>query len=255
MLVRYVGVAPLLLAAAGLWQMWRRRAPFDVFGLVLAAFMVLAYSRSVQPYPRVYVHLCLPLLLACGAGFRLVLDALADRVALGRTAIACILAATFAQQAPGIVSTVTLRSGYPEACRTLISEGDRFRMGGATHTWWTLEAFTGRRFGYCSEVLAKDFAADDWESAVLSSFGRWRRQGFTHIVLDYHLWNRMSSRYNDRFAAFLKSHPPAWQIPNPAARHHQTIAEDGGLPEAGANPLSEFIYIYRLKDFGVAASE
>jgi len=251
MLLRYVGIPPLLLAGAGLWRMWKRRTPFDLFGLILAGFMALMYSRTSLPYPRVYVHLCLPLLLAWAAGFEFVCTALADRSWLRRAVLSGIVLATLGLQAKEIASTVRLRSGYPEACEKLLAEGESFRAGGTTHTWWTFEAFTGRRFAYCSEILGKNFAAEDWEARVVRSFQRWHREGFTHIVLDYHLWNRMKWEHGPRLGEFVEQHPPAHRIPNPAARHHQTVAEDGGLPEAGSEPLMEFIYIYRLEDLRV----
>jgi len=250
MLLRYVGIPPLLLAGAGLWRMWKRRRPFDLFGLVLAGFMALMYFRTSLPYPRVYVHLCLPLLLACAAGFEFVCTALTGRSLLRRAVLAGVLLATLGLQAREIASTVRLRSGYPEACEKLLAEGDAFRLGGTTHTWWTFAAFTGRPFHYCSEVLAKNLAAKDWETRVVQSFQRWHREGFTHIVLDYHLWNRMRWEHSERLGVFVERHPPAYRIPNPAAAHHQTMAEDGGLPEAGSEPLMASIYIYRLSDFG-----
>ena len=249
MLASYAGVPALLLGGIGLWQMLKRRRPPDLLCLIMVAVMALAYFRAVLPYPRVYFPLCLPLLFGCGAAFEFVADALKDRKRLRAVVLVGALAVVIAFQIPEASGAVRLHSGYQETCDTLLSEGEGFQVGGTTHTWWTFEAFTGRRFGYCSDVLAEKFAAADYEAGLVKLFGNWYRKGFSHLVLDYFLWNRMDTKYNDRFAAFLEAHPPAHKIPNPVAGHRQTVAEDGELPEAGTNPLSEFIYIFRLKDF------
>lgn len=254
MLLAYAGLPPMLLAIVGLWRMARQRRWCDLFGLVLTGLMGLAYFRAPQTYPRVYLPLCLPVLIACGSGFRALLEILPGRKALQNALAALILLATLAFQWPQFYAVVTLRSGYPEACRTLQADG--LVMGGTTHSWWTFQAFTGHPFGYCSDEVAKKLGAENWDSELVRVFQQWERKGFTHVVIDYMLWNRVYlaggiglEEFNRRLARFLELHPPAFRISDPAAGDPQTVAEDGGLPEAGTNPLSEYIYIFRLSDF------
>ncbi|MDA0839426.1 MAG: glycosyltransferase family 39 protein [Planctomycetota bacterium] len=247
--MQYAGAPFVLLGAIGIWRMADSRRPFEVFVLIQFGLMILGYCRSALPYPRVYLPLCLPLLFGCAAAIQFIWVSLKDSSQRRVLVVAGSLLLCIGVQAREIYGAVTLHSGYEEAMSRLLEDGDDFKAGGTTHTWWVFEAFTGRRFGFASDLLASKFAAPDWHERAPASFRSLRRQGFSHIVLDYMLWNRLKIEHNQRFEQFLKLYPPTYRIPNPAAGHQQTVAEDGGLPEAGTNPLSEFIYIWRLGEF------
>jgi hypothetical protein len=255
--VKYAGAPFVLLGAIGIWRMAVSRRPFEVFVLVQIGLMVLGYCRSVLPYPRVYLPLCLPLLFGCAAAIQFMWVSLKESNQRRMLAVAGSLLLCIGVQARELYGVVMLHSGYEEAMNKLLADGDAFKAGGTTHTWWVFEAFTGRRFGFASEELAENrkgkkpgaFTTPDWHERAPALFRSFRRQGFTHIVLDYMLWNRLKVVHNHRFEQFLKLYPPTHTIPNPAAGHEQTVAEDGGLPVAGTNPLSEFIYIWRLSEF------
>ena len=247
--VKYAGAPFVLLGAIGVWRMAVSRRPFEIFVLVQLGLMVLGYCRSVLPYPRVYLPLCLPLLFGCAAAIQFIWVSLNESRQPRILAVAVSLMLCIGFQARELYGAVTLHSGYEEAMSRLLADGDAFKAGGTTHTWWVFEAFTGRRFGFASDLLAAKFATPDWHERAPALFRSFRRQGYTHIVLDYMLWNRLKVEHNHRLEQFLKLHPPTHTIPNRAAGHEQTVAEDGGLPVAGTNPLSEFIYIWRLSEF------
>jgi 4-amino-4-deoxy-L-arabinose transferase-like glycosyltransferase len=247
--MQYAGAPFVLLGVIGIWRMAVSRRPFEMFVLIQFGLMALGYCRSVLPYPRVYLPLCLPLLFGCAAAIQFIWVSLKDSSQQRVLAVAGALLLCIGVQARELYGAVTLHSGYEEAMSKLLEDGDAFKAGGTTHTWWVFEAFTGRRFGYASDLLAAKFAAPDWSERAPAIFRSFRRQSFTHIALDYMLWNRLKVEHNHRFEQFLTLYPPTHTIPNRAARHQQTVAEDGNLPLAGTNPLSEFIYIWRLSEF------
>ncbi|MBI2191819.1 MAG: glycosyltransferase family 39 protein [Planctomycetes bacterium] len=258
MLSAHGGLLPMVLAGIGLVRMARRRGPLDVLGLFLAGFMAAAYARASQPYPRVYHPLCLPLLMAAASGFATVLGAWPRGQAAGPVVAGLLLLGCAGEQGSRVRALVTMRSGYQQAFDVLLT--DELQKGGTTHTWWAFQAFTARPFGYCSKEMARKLGGKNWETDLLRLLLRWERQGYTHIVIDYFLWNEIDAaapvgleEFTRRLARFLELYRPAFRIENAAARDEQVLAEDGGLPAAGFDPHAEFIYILRLKDIRTAA--
>ena len=246
MLAAYAGIPAILLGAAGVYHMCRRKRSFDLAILILCGFMAISYFRTLLTYPRIFICLCLPLVITCGAGIDFIRATLTEKRKRPAPAIALAAAVVLVFQSSELKGAVELKSGYQEVCSFLKEDG--LELGLSTHSWWTFEAFTGKRFGYCSDALAQIMDSPRWESKLPRYLNNRKRQGFTHLVLDYYLWNCLRLEHNSRFESSLMKYPIAFMAPNPAANHKQTIDEDGNLPPPGANPLAQHIYVIRLSD-------
>ena len=120
------------------------------------------------------------------------------------------------------------------------------QVGVTTHSWWTFEAFAGRNFRYFSDGLNDILNAPDWEAKLERNWRAIVDKGVTHLVVDYLLWTRLKGPAIERFRTFVRENPPTFMIPNPVAKHYETLAEDSALPDLSEEPLAHHIYIWRL---------
>lgn len=237
----YAGAVLVLGGIAGAGLAARRRTPGDVLALVLAAGLLLFSARLSIRFPRLYLPLAVPLVLLTA---RLAAEGL-DRLPRWRPwalAAVCIVVA-----APGAVESrrfVRLHSGYDTTCRMLRAEG--VRRGLTTHSWWTFQAFTRRRFAFVSETLAGILRRP--APSVAAELRRMADRGCSHLVIDYLFWLHVTPEVRDGLRALLERCPPTFTVPNPIVAHEATALEDGQLPALDHEPLAHSIYVYRLRD-------
>jgi len=258
-LVQFTGTPVWFLVAAGF--NWARHARSQAHYLAIALLAGLAAIFAAVDFalPRMYVSLVVPATLLAGAGGSWMLawaqGKLPER---GRTvwtaaSLVCLCALLVAWHGWQARDVLSLRSGYEPACRILAADG--LTKGLTTHSWWTFQAFTGRRFTYMSDALAGLLAHPDWQTRLARNFRAMDEQGFSHLVIDYLFWNRADGLVTDRFREVLKLHAPAFVVPNPVAGHAQTVAEDGGLGHIQNEPLARSIYIFRISELARVADE
>ncbi len=238
----YAGPGPVLAAGLGALLALRRRERGDIAALALLAGLLLFSFRLSIRFPRVYLPLAAPVCLLAGR----FASACAARVRRGRAAAlaAFCAAALLAGWGPSR-RFIRLRSGYDDACRLLAADG--VRKGLTTHSWWTFQTFTRRRFSYAGAALASILRRPG--PIPVRPFRRMAAAGYTHLVIDYLFWLDMDAAARRGLERLLREHPPAFVVPNPIVSHEATALEDGKLPALESEPLAQRIYIYRLRDF------
>ncbi len=239
---RYAGPAVVLLGMAGAAVAIRRRSQGDLFALALLIGLLLFSVRMSIRFPRVYMPLAVPLALLAG---RLVhVGAAYTRRWPGGAALAlCIIVAV-----PNVAECqrfIRLRSGYDAACRVLAADG--VRNGLTTHSWWTFQTFTRRRFRFAGDAVARKLRQG--APALVDEFKRMAASGSTHLVIDYLFWLNMDPEVSAGLERLLCDRPPTFTIANPIVSHEATALEDGKLPALERRPFSHHIYIYRLRDY------
>jgi len=245
--IRYGLGIPLILAILGGRRLWRE----GVLGqqlVVLGMGLILFYIRMPKSMPRIFLPVSVVLLLLSGPGWVDVWDWLRRRCSESFQFMGTILLAScFLVMVIWAKKTQPPRSGYEEACQWLMKE----ELGSlvSTHSWWTFSTFVGQRTGFASEVIARALQSEDSRERLLRFFRQSYERGYSHLVLDYLLWNQMRGCFSGKFSEFLNEFPPNATIPNLVARHEQTFLEDGELPNMTLEPLSWNIYIYRLDRF------
>ena len=249
---QYTGPVVVAAGMAGACVAARSRRGADVLPLTLFVLLLAFSVRLSMPFVRVYLPLTLPFVLLtarCGS-------ACVARVRRGRgtcLALVCILVA-----APAAWETrrfVRLPSGYREACRLMV--GDGIHKGLSTHSWWAFQTFARRRCQFVTPALAGILKKDDPD--FRKHFAQMAAQGCSHLILDYMAWLepdhtgdgwvKLSPDAQQGLRRMLAEYPPTFAVPNPVVSHEATAREDGFLPPLEDEPLSHYIYIYRLRDY------
>ena len=102
---------------------------------------------------------------------------------------------------------------------------------------------------YGTDTIARILGQEDYEQRLVRYFSKVHREGCSHVVLDFLLWNRLAPGDSQRLAEFMRKYPPDKIVPNPVARHEQTFMEDGDIPDLRDDPLAWNLYVYRLARF------
>lgn len=238
----YAGPVIVIGGLAGAAVAARERRRGDVWALTLLAGLLVFSARLSIRFPRVYLPLTVPLVLltarlgaACTArvhGWR----------PLALAALCLLVAVRGAWESQRFIR---LNSGYGRACKVLSDDG--VRKGLTTHSWWTFQTFTRRRFSFVSETLAGFLKRA--EPKLPLEFERMASQGFSHLVIDYLFWLYVDPQTRQGLESMLRRFPPAYVVPNPIVSHEATALEDGQLPALEHEPLAHNIYIYRLRDY------
>ncbi|MBI2191763.1 MAG: hypothetical protein HYU36_07250 [Planctomycetes bacterium] len=252
---RFTGPVELgfaLFGLVGLRKWWR--TPCALFPLLLVTLTAF-YARAELSLPRLH----LPLLLAILPLMALGLDGPLDRLQhllrhrmpafAGRVMAAALFLVLHTADARHIAS---FDSGYPEACSWLARSMSPEEQGVSTHSFWTFSAFTGRLFRPGSDRLAEALNAADWERELFPRLQNFQDKGFSYLALDYLLFNRLQAAGIEHLGQWVRRYPPdrhgGVAVPNPVAGEFQTWAEDGLTPPLDREPLSHWIYIYRISD-------
>ena len=249
---QYAGPVVVIAGVVGACVAGRSRSQGDVLPLTLFVLLLAFSARLSMPFVRVYLPLTLPfVLLAARCGSTCVAHVRRGR-GLCLAAVCLLVAAPAAWEARRFVR---LHSGYREACRLMV--GDGLRKGLSTHSWWTFQTFARRRCQFVTPALAGILRKD--RPDFRKHFAQMAAQGCSHLVLDYMAWLapdhtgegwvKLAPKAQQKLARMLAEYRPTFTVPNPIVSHEATAREDGFLPALEGEPLSHYIYIYRLRDY------
>lgn len=242
------GVAVTLLFAMGFGLAVRRRSLSDVVCLAMVT-VTAAYSFRVNvPMPRFHLTFALPVALLAGAGGARVAAVVGRKIGHRAALIALLLALLCLETSPAL-KVLQMKPGYREACEWLRRE-ERLTTGATTHSWPILAAGTGRPWAIASDVVADALMGHEGDKVLaLRLIPAIRRDGYSHLMLDYAIWARLRPEGEANLRRFVADHPPTRVIPNDYLWHPQTLAE-GELPgRLAREPLAQNIFIWRLRDW------
>lgn len=244
-----LGLAGLGIAVARSW--WKTpRALFPLLGIALIVF----YARAALSLPRLHLPLLLPLLPLAASGAAWLVQRAHQRFPSVSefTLHAALAACLVGLHVRDARHSVSLRSGYPEACHWLSEHMAEQDKGIGTHTWWTFMAFTGRTFSFGSELLGGALNGDNWRKDVGLKLLEFQKIGYRFWVIDYLILNRLNSagfaHLSDLLHFITPEETKGVTIPNPVAVDYGTWAEDGLVPPLGDRPDALKIHIYRLDE-------
>lgn len=238
----YAGRGVVVAGLLGVLVALRTRSDADFFVLTLLIGLVAFCARLRLQFPRIYLPLTVPLVLFAGRLGSCCLR----RLAHGRPVwLALLCLGLCLNGIGGVRDFIKHRSGYETACRWLVADGTG--RGLSTHSWWLLQAFVGRRFSYVTPALADVLKRERPEFRGV--FKKMVDRGFTHMVIDYFLWREINASARKGLVHLLREMPPTLTVPNPLAAFPPTSREDDAIPSLEHEPLSHYIYIYRLKDY------
>ena len=246
----YCGPLVLVLAGVGAWRLWAGRHRHRWLLTILAAGLFAFYVQTSKNWPRMYFPLVLPAVLLAGPGAAYLVERF-GRTAPRRWMTAAILCcAMLCHGAWQSWPVMQLRSGYAQAGRFLAE--DTMQRMITVHGWVIFSVVTPGgldpekiRIDTQAGVLARSFMPGTALGPEESFQWFADNYGATHIVLDYFFWKMLSPGARERFAEFVKIHPPDAIIPNPVAGHYPTVAEDGDTSIL-SDPNARFIYIWRV---------